>query len=147
MERPELLTGEQSVWNATEPFPKSPNARLLLMWRGSLSYRQSYYLQFNSWLKKISGKMSQRSRTEPSTLGLPVSLNKRGKGGMLTLERRVENLEETLCDSFFCLNRPWWSFWWFSHMFLVGLLELEMLKKKALNVSSVLGYMAKRKHP
>lgn len=32
-------------------------------------------------------------------------------------------------------------------MFLVGCLELEMLKEKALNVGAVLGYMAKRKHP
>lgn len=85
MEHPELIC------NATEPFSGSPNAWPLLAWRGTLSNKQSYYLKFKWWFKKISQKMSQRSRTEPDMLGWLVLLNKKTKGRMLILDSRVAN--------------------------------------------------------
>lgn len=142
MEHPELLTREQSIRNATEPFSRSPNAWLLLMRRCILSYKQSYYLQFKSW---FSGKLSQRSRTEPSRPSLPVSLNKKTKGRMLMLESRVENWKRP--------SGIYPSVWIVlgdlsndSYTFLVGLLELEMMKVKALNKLCTMIHGKKKRH-
>lgn len=140
MKHPELLTTEQRIRNATEPFSRRLSARLLLVWRGILSQKRSHYSQFKSWFKKIPGKMSQRSRAESNTLGLLVSLNKRTTGRMLMLDSEAENWRRPSV----IYPSVWIDLGDLSND-LVALLELPMMKVKALNVSSVQWYMAERK--